>query len=82
MRESAEAKGRRYVVEGRLLIHSVTTTTITATVRGNGEIYDVGYSSGAWYCTCPAASSCAHKVALQLVVVAPPIRRLARAGAA
>lgn len=78
-RESAEVKGRRYAVEGRLLVLSVTSTAITATVRGNGEIYHVGYSSGAWHCSCPATTRCAHKIALQLVTIAPPIRRLSEA---
>jgi uncharacterized Zn finger protein len=81
-RESAEAKGRRYATEGRLCVHSVTTTTISATIRGNAEVYDVGYERGSWNCSCPAPGRCSHLVALQLVTVAPPVRRLAEAASA
>jgi hypothetical protein len=80
-RESAEAKGRRYAVEGRLLISSVTRTSIAATIRGNGEVYHVGYDRGGWYCTCLAKGRCSHVVCLQLVTVAPPLRRLSEVGA-
>lgn len=69
-RENAEAKGRRYLTEGRLLLLSVGSR-IKARCQGGGEIYTVGYESGSWYCTCPAVGRCCHLVALQLVTVRP-----------
>ena len=43
VRESAEAKGRRYITEGRLLLRAVDPSEIVASCRGNGAIYRVGY---------------------------------------
>jgi uncharacterized Zn finger protein len=70
-RENAEAKGRRYLTEGRLLMLSAGER-IEARCRGNGEFYRLGYERGAWYCTCPAVGKCSHLVALQLVVMVSP----------
>jgi uncharacterized Zn finger protein len=70
-RENAEMKGRRYLIEGRLLVHAVTETTILATVRGSGEFYRLGYSPEGWWCECPALGRCSHLVALQAVTVRP-----------
>lgn len=70
-RENAEAKGRRYLAEGRLLLRVVNSRRLLANARGNGEIYQVGYERGGWYCECPALGRCAHLVALQLVTVRP-----------
>lgn len=73
MAEGAEAKGRRLLTEGRLIVMSVTASgRVVATCRGDsGEVYDLGYDErrGQWRCTCPARSKCAHLVALQLVTV-------------
>jgi uncharacterized Zn finger protein len=71
MRESAEAKGRRYITEGRLLVQALDPREIVAICRGNGAIYRVGYQRGGWYCDCPAIGRCSHLVALQLVAVRP-----------
>jgi uncharacterized Zn finger protein len=71
-RESAEAKGRRYLTDGRLIITRVDETGVTATCRGMGEVYNVSYRRGGWMCECPARGRCAHLVALMLVTVAPP----------
>jgi uncharacterized Zn finger protein len=69
-RESVEAKGRRYLVEGRLMITAVARDQASATIRGNGHLYRVGHSpADGWWCTCPAKTRCAHIVALQLVTV-------------
>ena len=76
-RENAETKARRYLTEGRLIVHRVDGTSITATCRGAGEVYNVSYHRGGWLCECPATGRCAHLVALMLVCVAPPLRRLA-----
>lgn len=74
-RESAESKGRRYLIEGRLVIEAVDHRRVVASVRGSGEIYATGYSPGGWFCSCPAQGRCSHLVALQLVTVAPPVMR-------
>ncbi len=67
MREGAEAKGRRYLTEGRLTVERVGDV-IEATCRGNGESYRLGHDGHAWWCSCPALSRrCAHLLALQLV---------------
>lgn len=71
MRESAFAKARRYVTEGRLLVTEVTTRRISALCRGDGKIYALGYTADGWRCDCPAVSrDCAHLRALRLVTVA------------
>lgn len=71
MRESAEQKGRRYLVEGRLRIERVAGGVIRARCRGGGDEYELGFRDGAWYCHCPALTRCAHLVALELVSVRP-----------
>ena len=70
-RENVEAKGRRYVVEARLLVTKVDGDTVTAECRGSGEVYELGHGPGrGWYCTCPVRSDrCAHLAALRLVAV-------------
>lgn len=72
MRESAEAKGRRYLAEGRLLVERVVGNHVVATCRGGGAVYRLGFDPARreWRCTCPARSRCAHLIALQLVVQA------------
>jgi hypothetical protein len=70
-RENAAVKGRRYLVEGRLLVTHVEGPRIEASCRGEGAVYKLGFASGRWRCSCPARSRCAHLVALQLVTVAP-----------
>ncbi len=77
-RENAQDKGRRLLAEGRLVIDAVIGDAITASCRGDsGEVYRVGYERCGWYCRCPALSRCSHLTALQLVTVAPPLRRRA-----
>jgi len=68
-RENAEAKGRRYLAEGRLLVEHVDARTIRARCRGNGKVYRLGYDAERWYCDCQALGLCSHLVALQLVTV-------------
>jgi hypothetical protein len=75
-REDAAAKGRRYLVEGRLVVEAVDGNHIAASCRGNGALYQLGYVRGGWHCDCPARSRCAHLVALMTVTVAPPLDRL------
>jgi uncharacterized Zn finger protein len=70
-RESAATKGRRYVLEGRLRLLLVHGPRIYAECRGNGATYHCGYVKGRWWCSCPARGTCAHLVAVQLVVDRP-----------
>ena len=72
MRESVETKGRRYLVEGRLLVELVDGRRIVASCRG-GRRYSLGYdpTRNEWRCTCPARGRCAHLLALRLIVRAP-----------
>jgi uncharacterized Zn finger protein len=72
--ESAKAKGRRYLIEGRLDLKHVSDRLIVANCRGDdGDVYAVGYDFevGDWRCTCPARGRCAHIVAIALVVEKP-----------
>jgi hypothetical protein len=70
-RESASEKGRRYVGEGRLTIERADASGVRATCRGAGAVYHVAWTPGVgWSCSCPAKTRCAHRVALELVVVA------------
>lgn len=69
MREGVEAKGRRYLVEGRLRVTRLDERTVAAVCRGGGAIYALGHDGEAWSCSCPARGRCAHLIALQLVTV-------------
>ena len=68
-RENVQTQGRRYLVEGRLRVTLVHAGRVQATCRGQGDLYQLMYAGGGWWCSCPALSLCAHLVALQLVVV-------------
>lgn len=71
-RENADVKGRRLLVEARLVVNRVGAGEIEATCRGDsGEMYTVGHVTGGWYCSCPALGHCSHLVALQLVTLRP-----------
>jgi uncharacterized Zn finger protein len=70
-RESAQTKGRRYLLEGRLKLKHVSDRLIVANCRGDqGDVYALGWDPdrNEWACTCPARGHCAHLVALTLVV--------------
>lgn len=68
-RENASAKARRYLCEGRVVLHRVDRIRVVASVRGDGTIHRVAYSRRAWTCTCPArTAACAHLLAVRLVV--------------
>lgn len=75
-REDARTKGLRYLVEGRLVILSVSDDRIEATARGDGETYRLGFDLDRWWwCTCPAVTPrCAHLLALRSVTVIPRAR--------
>ncbi len=73
--ESAEEKGRRLLIEGRLEVKSAhgpgLRGYIVAECRGDsGETYHLGYDPrrAEWRCTCEARGDrCSHLVALRLV---------------
>lgn len=68
-REPVEAKGRRYLVEGRLVVTGADDRSIEASCRGGGAVYELGHDGEAWWCSCPARGTCAHLLALRLVTV-------------
>ena len=66
MRESAQAKGRRLLTEGRLTVTEVDRAVVRAACRGDsGTVYNLGHNGKSWGCTCPAKGRCSHLVALQ-----------------
>ncbi len=68
-RESAHAKARRYLAEGRLLVIEVNEDRIAALCKGDGRVYSLGLA-GDWHCDCPALSrDCSHLRALRLVTI-------------
>ncbi len=66
-REGAEAKGARYLLEGRLVVELAQVGYFRATVRGGGQIYVVTFGRGGWHCTCPARGVCCHLAAAYLI---------------
>jgi hypothetical protein len=69
MRENAQAKGLRYLVEHRLTVLRVDKDAVEAECRGDGAMYALGWKDGAWFCACPAKTTCSHLHALQAVTV-------------
>jgi hypothetical protein len=67
-RESADVKARRYLAEARLTVTRVVPGEVDAIYRGDGEMYELGYRRGEWFCPCPARGRCCHLLALGLVV--------------
>jgi len=72
LRESAPAKARRYLTDGRVVIRRITPRTVMAQVRGDGEMYTVTGDPAGWSCTCPARGRCCHQLAVGLVVDLSP----------
>lgn len=66
-REGAPAKARRYLGEGRLIVHRAGPGIAAATCRGDGTVHHLGYRAGGWWCTYPARTDqCSHLVAARL----------------
>lgn len=65
-RESADSKGRRYVMEGRVVITDAGPGYVDASVRGDGALHCVTYRRGGWSCTCPSRGRCSHLTAVGL----------------
>jgi hypothetical protein len=76
MRENADLKARRYLVEARVRILEAHEDNryLTAEVRGDsGRSYVTGYDAGSWTCSCPAVGPrCSHVRAVQLISVMEP----------
>jgi hypothetical protein len=70
-RETVDQKARRYLGEGRLTVTHVDGDFVTATCRGDGEVYELGHEPGrGWICSCPVRSDrCCHLDALRRVTV-------------
>lgn len=68
MREDAQTKSRRLLVEGRVVITAVAGSHVEARVRGDGVIHDVTANGDAWSCSCPARGRCSHLLAVGHVV--------------
>ena len=76
MRENAEVRARRCLVEGRLMVQRVDSETVLARCLGDeGDFYRVHWDEARsrWTCSCPAyRPRCAHVLALARVVRKPP----------
>ena len=71
-REGSHQKGRRLLVESRLIVKAVTERHVSARCRGDGgEVYTLAADSAGWSYSCPARGTCSHLVALRLVVLQP-----------
>jgi hypothetical protein len=70
-RETVVAKAHLYLTSGRLIVTQVGDGRIRARCRGGGDLYELGFDRGAWWCSCPARATCSHLLALQLVTVQP-----------
>jgi hypothetical protein len=78
MRETAETKSRRLLVSGAVRITHVGRWYVAATVAGDSAIYQTGYESGRWFCSCPCLTGCSHVLALRLVAdPVPAVRAVA-----
>lgn len=69
MRESAQAKGLRYLAEHRLTVLRVDAERVEAECRGGRALYRLGWQDGTWRCNCPALGTCSHLHALMAVTV-------------
>jgi uncharacterized Zn finger protein len=68
MPETVEAKARRLLGEGRLMVELVTEGRVQALIAGDSGMWELAIDSdGVASCTCPARGGCSHLVALGLV---------------
>jgi uncharacterized Zn finger protein len=71
-RESAFAKSRRLLVEGRVVVKAVNERAVVACVRGDsGVIYRVVGDCTGFRCPCSALGPCSHGMAVALVALLP-----------
>jgi hypothetical protein len=74
LRESADTKAKRYLVEGRVIITRVSDRVVHAKVRGDGRLYDVTFT-GYWSCPCEVRTDrCAHLRAVRMVTAPEVVR--------
>lgn len=69
-REAKDAKARRYLLEGRVILRHVDRTLVHAVVRGDGALYRTRWEAGAWSCSCPhqaTTTDCSHVAAVKRV---------------
>jgi uncharacterized Zn finger protein len=75
VREAADVKARRLLVEGRLIVRHVEGAEVRAVCRGDAALYRVSHTiEHGWTCDCPAVGRCSHLIAVGLVVVLEPTR--------
>lgn len=65
-RESADAKARRYLLEGRVIVKQAGPRRVAAIVRGSGYLWPVKFDDRGWSCPCPS-KRCSHVLAVQTV---------------
>jgi hypothetical protein len=67
-----EAKAARLLVDGLVRVRWCSPGRVTATVRGDTGIHDVGLHDDRWLCTCAARRTCSHMTAVMRVTVPSP----------
>lgn len=69
--ETVEAKARRYLGEGRLVVTRVFGDHVDAVCQGETGSWELGYApSRGWWCSCPVRTDrCSHLAALWLVTI-------------
>lgn len=68
-RETIAEKAQRLLASGRLTVERVDHEIVRATCEGDHGRYSLSISADRSHCTCPArVRTCAHRVALRLVV--------------
>jgi hypothetical protein len=69
-KEGAKAKALRLLFMGRVRVRLVHRHRVRVEVRGDsGRIYNITYTNGEWYCSCPMSRpGCSHMHAAWLVI--------------
>jgi hypothetical protein len=79
VRETIDAKARRYLVEARVrvLFCDEEAGIIETEIRGDSGLYATGRDEeGCWFCDCAARTHhCAHVRALRLIAILEPRER-------
>lgn len=71
-RENKADKGTRLLIQGRLTVTKVAGDLVVAECKGDsGEVYELGFSNGHWFCGCLARTDCSHLSALWRCTVRP-----------
>ena len=72
LRESTDAKARRFLIDGRVAVRFVQESRVEADVAGETGTWHVSFSRGAWRCDCPSRRRCSHLLAVASVTTRPP----------